>query len=62
MNAVKSRQLRGRFTGGIDDIRAFRELMLKSVDSEEWDLSFDQIDRFGEKGPIRKWTFGFTSK
>ena len=62
MTIPKHRQLRGRFTGGIQDVEAFRAMLLKSVDPEEWELSFDRVDSFGEKGPIKKWTFGFTTK
>lgn len=58
----KRRQLRGRFTGGAQDVEAFRALLLKSVDQEEWELSFDQMVAFGEVGPLRKWTFGFTNR
>lgn len=62
MTTPKNRQLRGRFTGGLQDVKAFREMLLRSVDPDEWDLSFDRLDSFGEKGPLRKWAFGFTSK
>ena len=58
----KHRQVRGRFTGGQRDIEAFRALFLKSVDHDEWDLTWDEMDSFGEFGPIKKWTFGFTTK
>jgi hypothetical protein len=58
----KNRQLRGRFTGGQQDVEAFRALLLKSVDPDEWDLTWDEVGSFGNVGPLRKWTFGFTSR
>lgn len=62
MSAPKHRQLRGRFTGGQQDVEAFRELLLGSVDPDQWDLTWDELDSFGDHGPLRKWTFGFTTK
>mgnify|MGYP006906451936 CR=1 FL=1 len=62
MKQLHNRQLRGRFTGGLQDIEEFRAMLLKSVDHDEWDLTWDEVARFGEHGPIHKWTFGFTTK
>lgn len=59
---TKTRQLRGRFTGGIKDIEEFRATFLKSVDHDQWDLTWDEGGSFGDYGPIHKWTFGLTSK
>lgn len=62
MTTPKNRQLRGHFTGGQQDIEDFRYMLMQSVDESEWDLTFDRISSFGTFGPLRKWTFGFTSK
>ena len=59
---TKHRQLRGRITGGLKEVEEFRALFLKSVDHEEWELTWDKVDSFGDVGPLRKWTFGFTTK
>lgn len=58
----KHRQLRGRITGGLQDVEAFRAQILRSVDLEAWDLTWDEVGRFGDHGPLHKWTFGFTAK
>lgn len=62
MTIPQHRQFRGRFTGGAQDIVAFRAMMLKNVDFDEWDLTHDVVSRFGDHGPIHKWTFGLTAK
>lgn len=62
MNEPSGRQFRGRFTGGLRDVQEMREKFLSVVSKDEWDLTWDEIDRFGVHGPLHKWTFGFTSK
>jgi hypothetical protein len=39
-----------------------RAQLLSIIDKEQWDLTWDELVRFGEHGPLHKWTFGFTSK
>lgn len=58
----KQRQFRGRFTGGLPDLEEFRAQFLKTVDHDKWDLTWDEVKRFGDHGPLHKWTFGFTTK
>lgn len=58
----KHRQIRGRITGGLSDVEAFRAQTLRNVDHDQWDLTWDEVDAFGDHGPLRKWTFGFTTK
>ena len=62
MSTPRHRQLRGRFTGGHEDVEAFRAMLLNAVETEEWALTWDEVTSFGYHGPLLKWTFGFTSR
>ena len=59
---AKHRQFRGRFTGGLPDVEEFRAMFLKAVDQDRWELTWDEVNQFGDQGPLHKWTFGFTTK
>ncbi len=58
----RNRQFRGRFTGGLEDVEEFKQMLLDSVDQSKWALTWDETKSFGDFGPLHKWTFGFTSK
>ena len=56
------RQLRGRITGGIGDVEAFYAALRRYAEEEGWNVTFQEGPvGFGDKGPIQKITFGFTS-
>jgi len=59
---MKHRQLRGRITGGINDVEEFYDVLRAFAFRKGWDVTFqDGPVRFGDHGPIHKITFGFTS-
>ena len=56
------RNLRGRITGGLDDIELAAKILhdgLLSQD-ERWTLQMKEVSRFGDKGPLHKLNFGYT--
>lgn len=63
MAAPAHRQVRGRITGGVDDIERFYEALRRYAEEEGWAVTWhDGPVGFGEKGPIHKIAFGFTTK
>lgn len=59
----RQRQLRGRITGGEEDVKAFYAALRRFADQEGWDVSFeDGPTPFGDVGPLRKVTFGFSTR
>ena len=59
----RARQLRGRLTGGEADVAHFYAALRDFADREGWDLTFEEGPTpFGEVGPLRKVTFGFTTR
>ena len=57
----RPRQVRGRFTGGADEIQEFLSLIRESAKDRGWVLTYEgEPERFGDHGPIHSITFGFT--
>lgn len=57
------RQVRGRITGGVADIEHFYEALRRYAEEEGWIATWhDGPVGFGDKGPIHKIAFGFTTK
>jgi hypothetical protein len=54
----KPRQLRGKITAGITDLDTFKEYLTDFVDTEGWDLTFEDTKRRGDYGPLHDYTFG----
>ena len=67
MGLPKNRQLRMQITGGEQDVQGLAHevkafMLSKGISATDWELSWDQFKAFGEEGPIRKATLGFTTK
>ena len=65
--APRNRQVRMQITGGSEDINELAAVikahMVKhGLQDQDWDLTWEDEKGFGEVGPIRKVTLGFTSK
>ena len=62
----KPRQLRIQVTGGSSDVKLLMKQVKDSMDSTfnqiKWILSFEEIQRFGNYGPLHKGTIGFKEK
>jgi len=56
---MSRRKLRGHFTGGVDDIREFYDLLKVVADAKGWEHTFVEERPFGDVGPLHKVTFGF---
>lgn len=61
------RQIRLRITGGGPDVQELTNVIKahmarEGLQDQEWELTWDEFDSFGEVGPLRKSTLGFTSK
>lgn len=56
----KPRQLRGQFTGGVDDLQDFYSRLMSTATSLHFDPTYYEVKPFGVHGPIHKLTFGFT--
>ena len=61
MNPPRYRQLRGRLTGGADDVMHFWAALREFGLEEHWAITWEEFDSFGDVGPLHKMTFGFTS-
>lgn len=55
------RQLRGRITGGREDVMQFWAALREYGLDEKWAVTWEEFNRFGDYGPLCKMTFGFTS-
>jgi len=55
------RDIRGNFTGGQEDLEDFFKELQRYAESKSWTLTFKTVKPFGEFGPLKKLTFGFTS-
>ena len=55
---TKPRQLRFQVTGGIGDVEAAMEV-LRDLYGEDWMVTFEEVKRFGEVGPLHKGVIGF---
>ena len=67
MPQPKYRQIRLRITGGGPDVQELANVIKAHIQREglsgsDWELTWDEFDSFGEVGPLRKATLGFTSK
>ena len=65
--APRNRQVRLQITGGGDDINELAAIVKAAIardglQGQEWDLTWEDEKGFGEVGPIRKYSLGFTSK
>lgn len=60
--AEKKRQLRGQFTGGLEDVNEFYEDLKSRAEEAGWDASWFEVKPFGDVGPLNKLTFGFVKK
>ena len=62
----KPRQLRVQITGGIGDVEALldeiRDAMGDNLNDTDWDMTFEEVKRFGDHGPLHKGTIGFIQK
>ena len=62
----KPRQLRIYITGGIGDVEALldeiRDAMGDRMNDTDWDITFEEVKRFGDHGPLHKGTIGFIEK
>ena len=62
----KPRQLRVQITGGIGDVEALideiRDAMGDRMNDTDWDITFEEVKRFGDHGPLHKGTIGFIEK
>jgi hypothetical protein len=63
----KYRQIRLRITGGGPDVQELANVIKAymardGLGDQPWELTWDEFDSFGEVGPLRKATLGFTSK
>ena len=62
----KPRQLRVQISGGIDDVEALldevRDAMGDRMNDTDWELNFEEIKPFGDKGPLHKAVIGFIQK
>ena len=62
----KPRQLRVQITGGIGDVEALldevRGAMGDKLNDTDWDITFEEVKRFGDHGPLHKGTIGFIEK
>ena len=62
----KPRQLRVQITGGIGDVEALldevRGAMGDKLNDTDWDMTFEEVKRFGDHGPLHKGTIGFIEK
>ena len=63
----KNRQLRMSLTGGGPDIAELAAVIKAhmsrdGLQGQEWSMTWEEEKGFGEVGPIRKYTLGFTSK
>ena len=62
----KPRQLRIQITGGIGDVEALldeiRDAMGDRMNDTDWDITFEEVKRFGDHGPLHKGTIGFIEK
>lgn len=56
----KKRQLRGHYTGGEKDVLDFYVALKEAAEKRGFDPTFYDLKPFGDVGPIRKLTFGFT--
>jgi hypothetical protein len=57
------RQVRGRITGDPSDCEAFFEALQDYAEENGWVLTwYEGPVGFGDKGPIHKVAFGFTTK
>ena len=63
---VKPRQLRIQVTGGSSDVELLMKQVKDSMDhgfnKVRWLLSFEEIRRFGDHGPLHKGSIGFIEK
>jgi hypothetical protein len=67
MTQPQYRQIRLRITGGGPDVQELANVIKahmarEGISGAEWELTWDEFDSFGEVGPLRKATLGFTSK
>lgn len=65
--APRYRQVRMQITGGGPDIAELAAVVKahmarEGLQGQDWDLTWEEEKGFGEVGPIRKFTLGFTSK
>ena len=62
----KPRQVRVQVTGGIGDVEALldeiRAAMGDGINDTDWDITFEEVKRFGDVGPLHKGTIGFIQK
>lgn len=58
------RNLRGRITGGLDDVEKAAKILHEGLllEDERWTLESKDISRFGDVGPLHKLNFGYTLK
>lgn len=58
---ARPRQVRGRFTGGEQEVQQFLQLLATAAEQEGWALTYtSEVEPFGDHGPLRRLTFGFT--
>ena len=62
----KLRKLRIQMTGGISDInqlaKEIKREMHNNLNNTDWEISYEEVKRFGDVGPLHKSTIGFTQK
>ena len=58
------RNIRGRITGGLDDVELAAKILHDGLlaEDERWTLQIKEVSRFGDVGPLHKLNFGYTLK
>lgn len=59
---TKPRQLRGKISAGLPDIETFKDFLNDYAAENDWDLTFEDLKRRGDYGPLHDYAFGFVEK
>lgn len=59
---TKPRQLRGKISAGLPDVETFKEFLLDFADDSGWELTFEELKRRGDYGPLHDYNFGLIEK